>query len=277
MRRDSSGQILLITLLVLTVGLTIALAMIGRSRTNVNIGNEIEDSSRAFNAAEAGIEQALKTASGSAQTLSGGLASYNTNVSAIGGGTGAFAFPQRTVKGDTETLWLVNHNTDGSVNETRAYTSNTIDVCWKGFGGTVPALSTIVLFKRGANYMVARAAYDSDGTRTPQNKFSTPNGFGSRCGQSAVNYSTITFSSLTTSPAIDVNSDVLIALRLRPIYADASIFVDSPTQLPRQGDIINSSGSTNTGVTRRIVVTREYRSAPTAFDAAVLSQLNFSH
>lgn len=277
MRRDSSGQILLITLLVLTVGLTIALAMIGRSRTNVNIGNEIEDSSRAFNAAEAGIEQALKTASGSAQTLSGGLASYDTNVAAIGGGTGAFGFPQRTIKGDTETLWLVNHNTDGSINETRAYTSNTIDVCWKGFGGTVPALSVITLFKRGNNYMVARTAYDSDATRRAQNNFSAPTGVGSLCGQSGVNYSTITFSGLATSPAINVNTDTLLALRIRPLYADASIYINSAIPLPRQGDIISSSGSTNTGVTRRIVVTREYRSAPTAFDAAVVSQLNFSH
>lgn len=277
MHRDSSGQILLITLLVLTVGLTIALAMIGRSRTNVNIGNEIEDSSRAFNAAEAGIEQALRTASGSAQTLSGGLASYDTNVAAIGGGVGSFSFPQRTTKGDTETVWLVNHNADGSVNESRAYTSDTIDVCWKGFGGTQPALSAIILFKRGTSYMVARTAYDPDGTRTAQNKFSAPTGTGARCGQSGVNYSTITFSNLATSPAINVNTDTLLALRLRPVYADASLSVDSSVVLPRQGDIINSSGSTNTGVTRRIVVTRKYRSAPSVFDAAVVSQLNFTH
>lgn len=277
----SSGQILLITLLVLTVGMTIALAMIGRTRTNVTIGNEIEDSARAFGAAEAGIEQALKTGTGTgsgAQTLSGGISSFTTSVSQVGAAAGAYSFKQKTTKGDTETLWLVNHNADGSLNEgVRGFTSDTIDLCWKGSGST-PALAVTVLFKRGSNYHVAKAAYDPDGARRGSNRFADAGGLTNGCSQANVYRRVLSFSSLGVSPAINAATDTLIALRIRPVYADAFLYAHSgAVVLPSQGDIINSTGSTNTGVSRKIIVTRQFRSAPTVFDAAVVSQTIFTH
>src|SRR5204863_1532604 len=54
------GQVLLILLLVMTVGLAIGLSIIQRSLSDVSTASKIEQSSRAFSAAEAGIERALK-------------------------------------------------------------------------------------------------------------------------------------------------------------------------------------------------------------------------
>ncbi|MFH0863897.1 MAG: PilX N-terminal domain-containing pilus assembly protein, partial [Candidatus Gottesmanbacteria bacterium] len=55
-----NGQILLIVLLVMVVGLTMGLSLATRSATDVKISSQLEHSSRAFAAAEAGIEAALK-------------------------------------------------------------------------------------------------------------------------------------------------------------------------------------------------------------------------
>lgn len=269
----SSGQVLLITLLVLTVGMTISLALISRTRTDISINNEIEDSARAFAAAEAGIERALQTGqSSSSQPLSGNLASYSTNISAIAGTAASYAIPQLTTQGNTESVWLVNHNEDGSLDETRVYTSNTIDVCWRGT--QPPALSIGILYKNAANtYLLQKVAYDPNS----RGNFANAGILGAGCGQSNVYRQTINFNSLGINPSAP--NDTLLALRIRPIYADANIFVAPPANvtLPSQGNIITSTGVTGSGVSRKIVVSRQFRSAPSIFDAAVVSELNFSH
>lgn len=55
------GQVLLITVLVLSIAVTIALSLIGRSVTDVSMSRNLEESARAFSAAEAGIEETLLT------------------------------------------------------------------------------------------------------------------------------------------------------------------------------------------------------------------------
>ncbi len=126
-----SGQIALIGLLVLMVATTIGLSLIARSTTDVSVTRNVEESNRAFSAAEAGIEEGLKTGTGGNVTIDPTLGvKYNVAVNTVGGGDQPFAFPQPTLKEDTETLWLVGHNLDGTINETRVYAAPTIDVCW---------------------------------------------------------------------------------------------------------------------------------------------------
>ncbi|MBU3957074.1 hypothetical protein KKI19_02265 [Patescibacteria group bacterium] len=48
MKRDSSGQALLIILLVMAVALTIGLSVVSRSITDIRISQEQEQSARAF-------------------------------------------------------------------------------------------------------------------------------------------------------------------------------------------------------------------------------------
>lgn len=272
MHHRSSGQILLITLLVLTVGMTISLALISRTRTDVTINNEIEDSARAFSAAEAGIERALQSGLSIQDGNVGELASFNTTVTSIGEVTGSYTYPQKTLQGNVETLWLVNHDANGVIDETRVYTSNTIDVCW--IGTTPPALSIGVLYKRVNSYLMAKAAFDPSG----RGGFADAGGLTDGCGQTNVYKQTITFSALPVVPAINVASDTLLAIRIRPIYADANIFINSlGDQLPSQGDTITSTGITGSGITRKVIVARQFRSAPSIFDAAVVSQTNFTH
>lgn len=274
---SSSGQVLLITLLVLTVATTIGLAFIGRVRTDTTSSADVEESARAFSAAEAGIEEALKSGTGTSQprTLSDVPASYSTSISTVGSAPGIYAFPQLTTRGDTEMLWLVNHNPDQTLNEIPTYTNNTISVCWKGIAGNVPALSVIVLYKRGTSYHTARVAYDPNNGRG--NNFTFAGGLLNSCGQTNVYRQTLTFNAMGINIG-GANPDIVLALRLRPLYSDAFLYIDSGgTAIASQGNVVTSTGTTGSGITRKIVVSQQFRSPPSIFDAAVVSQTSFSH
>jgi len=60
LEKKNSGQIAIIILLVMVVLLTIGLAVVARSITDVKISEDEKTALRAFSAAEAGIEEALK-------------------------------------------------------------------------------------------------------------------------------------------------------------------------------------------------------------------------
>lgn len=57
--KNQKGQIILILVLVMTVALAIGIAVVQRSLSDISTSTKIEQSSRAFSAAEAGIEKAL--------------------------------------------------------------------------------------------------------------------------------------------------------------------------------------------------------------------------
>lgn len=273
------GQILLITLLVLVVAATVVLSLIGRATLDLTISNQIEESARAFNAAEAGIEEAFRSGvgSGGAQVLAPGV-TYDVSVAAIGGQSGVYPIPRKTPQGVTETVWLVNHNDDGSLDETPRYTANTLDMCWSK-ESTTPALVVSVLYKEGTNgtYQVARVALDPDAASRGNNFDSavvTSNG----CGLGNYYEKQINFTSLGISLS-GANRDTLLALRLRPEYADTMLAFETAggATLPKQGNRIESVGTTQTGVTRKVVVYQQYRAASAIFDAVIYSQSSFSH
>jgi Tfp pilus assembly protein PilX len=275
MKDKQRGQVVLITLLVLTIATTIGLSLISRTTTDTTITSQVEESSRAFSAAEAGIEEALKSGvgSGGVQTLAGGAASYDVTVATIGGAAGLFEFPKKVLRGNTETVWLVNHDANGALVETPTYTAPSIDICWSS-ETTTPALVVTLLYKESTDgsYRVAKTAFDPDAARATTNQFSTtytPGGCGA--GTNTAYRATVTFASIDVS--VNPVIDSLLALRIRPAYSDARIMIDAgATVLPVQGNKIDSTGTTASGTNRKIVVYQQYRSASTAFDAALYSQ-----
>src|SRR3989344_8166868 len=58
--RRQAGQVILILILVMTVALAIGISVIQRSLSDISTSSKVEQSSRAFSAAEAGIEKALR-------------------------------------------------------------------------------------------------------------------------------------------------------------------------------------------------------------------------
>ena len=97
--KKQSGQALLIILLVMAVGLTVALAIVSRSVTDIRISRQEEESARAFSAAEAGIEQALIGGEGDYSIESEGE-TITAHVSQVGQGGGqTFIFPGQVQRG----------------------------------------------------------------------------------------------------------------------------------------------------------------------------------
>lgn len=268
-RRDR-GQVLLITMLVLAIATTIALSLISRTTTDLAISNQIEESARAFSAAEAGIEEALKTGQPATRTL-GSDESFTATVNTVGGSAGVFSFSQKSERGLTDTLWLVNHNADGTLNLTPTYTAPDLTLCWTG-GSPTPALEVLVPYITAGNYRVARYTFDPDSGRTSSNKFTSVGGAGSYCGQASVYRGIITF-----APTINPAADTILAVRIRPLYSDTQLYVDTgATVLPQQGRMIESTGATLT-TQRKIVVYQDYRTTGSEFDAVIVSQSSFGH
>src|SRR4030042_2981143 len=146
-----SGQVVLITLLVLTIATTVALSLISRTTTDTSITNQVEESSRAFSAAEAGIEEALKIGVGTSlptAIIGSPDVSYSVSMASIGGAAGAYQFPRKTLKDTTETVWLVDHQSSGALAEplSPTYVSPSIDICWSS-ESTTPALVVTVLYR----------------------------------------------------------------------------------------------------------------------------------
>ncbi|QQG43269.1 MAG: pilus assembly PilX N-terminal domain-containing protein [Candidatus Daviesbacteria bacterium] len=171
---NASGQIVLILLLVITVSLGIGLAVIQRSLTDISTASNVELSSRAFSAAEAGIERALngntsgvtvgETGNSSSATLtdSGLLPSANQ----------ALEYPPLS-KEDTAQFWLADPNTLNDY-----YTQNTLDIYW----GTQniadpndrPALSLTLIYFSGGKYQSKKYFFDPNSTRISTNGFKAP-------------------------------------------------------------------------------------------------------
>lgn len=272
-----SGQILLISLLVISIAATVVLAIIGRTTTDVAMTNQLAESSKAFSAAEAGIEQALKTGLNSGlQTLSSGT-TYQATINNIGGATGIYQYPGTLSPDQEATIWLVNHDSNGTLNEVPTYVFPSIDVCWTGGGVTTPAITVGIFYKTsGGLYEVARGAYDPDPTRISTNHFSTPTQVGTGCGDGSTTYKqTLTFANFV--PAINPAVSTLLALRIQPVYASTSIVINSSQTLPLQGTRIDSRGTTGAGVTRTVVVFQQYRAAASIFDYVIYSQGDFAH
>lgn len=280
-RHSQSGQVLLITLLVLSIAVTVALALIARTTTDVSISGQVEDSARAFNAAEAGIEQSLRSGLGTdtAQVLSNG-SQYQVSVANIGGATGVYQFPQKALRGVVQTLWLTNHNADGTINDSWSvpagsdtpYAATTIDVCWSK--ETVAPALEISIWKD--TDQVYRRTYDPEATRRADNFFSSVTATtGTNCGSANMYRQHITFTS-------DFNAGIrttttMRLMRIRPIYSDATIAIDTgANHLPQQGKRIESVGTSGAGVTRRIVVYQQYRAPLSLFDNVLYSQTDLA-
>lgn len=74
------GQVAMVVVLVVLVGLTIGVAILGRSVTNVGISSQEEERARSFSAAEAGVEDALRQ---DLSILAGSGGNFNVGESAV--------------------------------------------------------------------------------------------------------------------------------------------------------------------------------------------------
>lgn len=249
-----AGQALIVVLLVLGVALTVGLAIVARSVTEVNVSTVQDESARALSAAEAGIEQALGgvIVSGSDTVgVAGDAFVVQTNSSAA---ITNYVYPEELVAGDAATMTL-----DPGI----LGAGKTIRFCWGGNG----AIEVMGYYQSGSTVLVNTKAYDSS---------SRGNGF----DLGTPDISSCPTANSPFSNSISVSTSDLIPggipryLRVRMLYNGSTPrplgFVTANWSFPAQGDVITSVGQAG-GTTQKISVFKGTTDWLPMWDDAVFS------
>lgn len=263
-KKHQRGQIVVFILLIALLALTVGLSVATRTLQDLKETAVSDQSSRAFAAAEAGIEEALRqdlsnliTAGGTGNLTSqfSGFNDVSYQVSASGGGGGGFVSKGKVAKND---VFQVNlENADGSLY------SGDLNVYWKASGENDASLVLAFVTQTGATYGISKYAYNS---------INRSNGFTAGTCSGAytlnINAKSYTFDCGITVP---VNNSKI--LRMKPFYEDTTIAVvpGGSGSLPSQTYTIRSEAETDGGVKRVIEVTKSIPALPPIFDYVLFS------
>lgn len=155
MRQNQKGQVVLILVLVMTVALAIGVSVIQRSLSDVSTASKIEQSSRAFSAAEAGIEKAIQSNNEIAQAVTldnnAVIQSVSKNDAPDPNVPGqALEYPELS-KEEVAQVWLVKPEDLSS-----PYSGSSLTIYWgnEGVSGAEqPAIEVTLIYKSGSNYL----------------------------------------------------------------------------------------------------------------------------
>lgn len=275
---NQSGQVILILLLVMTVALGIGLSIIQRSLTDISTSTKIEQSSRAFSAAEAGIEKALQdNTTGVNFSDAGSQASIYPPVELPEPGQ-ALEYPP-IGKEEIAHFWLANLNS--ALNPPEAFfTGSSLDIYW----GT-PNLPNdraaieinLIVCNTCAttpSYQVIKYYFDPDTSRRTENGFSAP----TSCSDSLPSISTSMgqlrqFYCRTTLSGLPVLPSRLMILRTRLLYTSVTqpiAVLPVGGSLPKQAKIYTAVG-TSGSAQRTVQLFRLDKVVPFYFDYAIFS------
>lgn len=262
------GQMLLIVILVMTVALTVGLSIATRSITNLRVTEEEEASQRAFSAAEAGIEQALKlTQPGEyfkEQALSENATIEKVVITELTGASLLLNNNNPIVKDDGVDIWLSsypNYTAPQWSGNLVIYWGSDTDNCQQAPASNTQAAIEVVLLTGPENNPAAtHYVYDPCGPRRVENNFTDPEAgvFQLLTGKFA-NRATIT---------IDPAQPGLIA-RIIPLYASTRIGIEGSPNFPSQGSLIESVGKSGESQ-HKISVFRGYPKVPNEFFPTLL-------
>jgi len=274
-KKGQRGQAILIVVLVMAIALTVGLAIVSRSITDVRVSRQGEESARAFSAAEAGIEktvaQGLYSDSGSF-TLNGQEISYSVASSEVGGdGVTEILFSEQLKSGEVQSVWLVGHSGPDDLDPSSYYQGATVSFYW-GNEGTAsdeditPALEATLVYQESGSFKIKRAVFDPSTTgRKDSNNFSDA-GTGDVIGSEA----------LAFGASLDM-SGIPYLLRLKLLYNESEahyVAVRSGDSefLPSQGTCYRSSATVaGSDVSRSIEQCRFYDVPPALFDYVLYS------
>ena len=289
---SQNGQVLVAILLIMMVGLTIGLFLMSRTTTDISVTTKVSDSSRAFNAAEAGVEEAIRSitsltfatpypvASGVTYTVS------NSNLGAAPGSIYPAQKMEPTKVSKSFTVWFVPHNdTTGVVLDTSpVYINNSLDICFALNPATpaiLPAIGVTLFYRintaiptygssyNGYDSVVARAAVDH---LIPASSAPGPCGVGYNY-RAQVNFP-VHFNINVNAGFPPTRTYTLIRAAIRALYTDTAIAViPVGSALPKQGNNIYSVGKAGE-TSRRINVQEQYTVPAPFLEYAVYSTGN---
>lgn len=286
-KSSQSGQVILILLLVITIGLGVGLSVIQRSISEVSTSTKIEESSRAFSAAEAGIEQTLAR-------LSQGQGSQDVNFSEnqskakidISGSVPAsnqiFELPAIS-KESVAQAWLATPATAPDAASVY-YDQPNLDVYWGDINANPkPAIEVSVLYLQGGDIKRKAFYFDPNSARTPPNGFTLVSCTNVKKDTSlGSNRDFACKATLSGLGSADLGAGrVLMLARARVFYTNTTHQVafaplggpcgGSPScSLPLQATVIVSTG-TSGQTERRVQLVRQDNFVPFFFDYAIFS------
>lgn len=245
-----TGQVFLIVVLIMFIGLTVGLSVASRSVINLKSSLEEENSQRAFAAAEAGVEKALK---GLAVTP-GQFGELNTSIKSVSIDD---IIPSTSMqlnggaiveKDDGADIWLTNNPSRPLFGSKwpGSGATGTITIYWGDASVTytcltTPGLEVIVLSDVSGTVASKRYVFDPCNTR------------GTMAPPVSVNSGSYSVAGKTykfNTGALSITDGYIV--RAIPLYAGSYIGVTVSSALPLQGKTISAvgtSGSTSRKVT----------------------------
>jgi hypothetical protein len=273
LRKKSSGQAILLVILGMAVVLTVVLSVVSRTVTDVSITTTEEESSKAFSAAEAGIERLLVGDSAQGINLGNDASIQSAQALPLGENSQSFSFTETYNNGEVATVWFVSHSDSDPQKLTctvkPCFNGSSFNILWSGNSaievtvyydiyGSSGVISSTPNF---SGVRIKRFAFDPNSSRRDNNNFSaTSSGSGSYSHSASVDMTGL------TRP---------LFARVRFLYDRADGFmVQLPSgSLPSQGRRLVSTGASGS-TTRSIEVLDYYRSPLDIFEAGILSQGN---
>lgn len=290
---NNKGQVILLLILVMTVALAIGLSVVQKSLVDISTASKVEQSSRAFSAAEAGIEKTLLYPTGSCGTDCNINFSDNSSTATVsdvpsmpapatvGNRQEALEFPP-LAKEDVAQVWLADLNSAANP-PTEFYmpgsktTNRGIEIYWGSTAVDKAAISIKIIYFDGTNYSTMPYYYDSDLSRATSNGFT---------GGSCATYSIDTTSGINRSfyckqiitAPLPFPSLNLMLVRIRLLYNSGSQPVavrgfgtcGHDCSLPAQARTIISTGISGE-TQRKVKVFQLNKVVPPYFDYAIFS------
>lgn len=273
--RNQKGQALLIIVLVMVVALTVGLSLASRTIINIRNTREQASSQKALSAAEAGIEQAIKSGANVAGSFSGNT-SYSTTVTQVAGNTQAFVLNggKAVSKNDATYIWVTDPTDQANLWQNPW--SGNLSIYWGTSGqncdvaNNMPsAIEVSVISGSKDAPVMTRYVYDPCGpssinNRRSSNNFSPP----TSSTQITPSGTGITFSYTATRALTNA-----LLVRVNPIYASSIIGAyGGGAVLPQQGKVITSTGTSDDNTQRKVTVFQGYPEVPAEFFPYILFQ-----
>ena len=266
-----SGQIVVILLLIMLVGLTLGLSITTRTLQQMKVTTVTEQSTRAYTAAEAAIEEALR------QELAEG--EYFLPAGALGP---AITEAKYTVEESPTFSLTVQKDEVAQVNlqSEEALFSGEIAVYWvlksdpEENTNDPPGRASLELAfikNTAGDYSVIRFAVNGDprsngftnpgpNTLDTSGEVTLTRPDSANCGSPSSGY---------CNKAVITGLSNIEILRIKPFYNKATILVDSPAGLPPQIFTIAGEATTVADVTRRVEVKKAPPALPPIFDYVI--------
>ena len=264
MLKGQKGQALLIIVLVMVVALTVGLSVASRTITNLRNTREQASSQKALSAAEAGIEQAIKSGAPVAGRLAGNT-TYNTTVAQVNGTTPFVLNGGASVaKNDAIYVWVTPYSTNpanlwqppwapGGGELTIYWGDNTGD-CNNG------AIEISVISGSKDLPIITRYTADPCAARRGVNNF----------GNVATSNTTISGIRFYYKKTITITNGLLV--RVDSVYKATFMGASGSVALPGQGSIITSTGTSDDTTQRKVTVFQGYPEIPAEFFPYILFQ-----